>query len=468
MTRSLLAAALLLVAGAEAARAQDESFVFGSFGKVTLYRPQGTPRAVVLFVSGDGGWNLGVIDMAHRLQELGAAVAGIDMRTLQRNLEASSRGCAYPAGDFEELSRAVQLRLRLSRYERPLLVGYSSGATLVYGIIAQAPPETFAGAISLGFCPDLAMTRPLCGQRRFTVTPRKKGPGFDLGAAKELAVPWFVLQGEIDQVCDPSGTKTFVGQIPRATLIPLPHVGHGFSVTKNWDSQFVTAFDALSKPADKAAAVKDPGAPDIALDEVEAAAGTSGDTLAVLLTGDGGWAEIDKGIAGALAARGIPVLGWSSLEYYWTPRTPEGAARDLEAILRHGLAAKQKTRILLVGFSFGADVLPFLASRLPEDLRARVAGIALIGLSMHAQFEFHVTGWLGGHGDPKFPTGPEVARLKGLPVVCLQGQDDDDSACRGIPPGFARTLVLQGGHHLGGDYARVGALILEELLAKKP
>ena len=466
--RRLLAALGVVLILAAASRAQDDSFVFGSFGRVTLYRPQGTPRAVVLFVSGDGGWNLGVIDMARRLQALGAAVAGIDMRTLQRNLESSARPCVYPAGDFEELSRAVQLRLKLSRYERPLLVGYSSGATLVYGVVAQAPPETFAGAISLGFCPDLEVAKPLCGQRRLTVTARKNGRGFDLGAAKGLAVPWFVLQGEIDQVCDPGGTKAFVGQIPKATLLSLPHVGHGFSVTKNWDAQFVTAFEALSSRDIASAPVRDPGAPDIALDEVDAAEGTSGDTLAVLLTGDGGWAEIDKGIAGALAARGIPVLGWSSLEYYWTPRTPEGAARDLEAIIRHYLAARKKSRVLLVGFSFGADVLPFLASRLPPEVASRVAGIALIGLSMHAQFEFHVTGWLGGHGDPHFPTAPEVARLKGLSVLCLQGQDDDDSACRGIPPGFARTLVLPGGHHLGGDYARVGSLIMEALGSKKP
>lgn len=468
MKRALRVAVALLLAAAADVRGQEDSFVFGTFGRVALYRPDGPPRAVVLFVSGDGGWDLGVIDMARRLQGLGAAVAGIDMQSLQRNLESSPRPCVYPAGDFEELSRAVQLRLKLSRYERPLLVGYSSGATLVYGVIAQAPPETFGGAISLGFCPGLEVAKSLCGQRRLTVTPRKKGRGFDLGAARELAVPWFVLQGEIDQVCDPGATKAFVGQIPIATLLSLPHVGHGFSVARNWDAQFVTAFDALATRDVVAAPVRDPGAPDIALDEVEAAEGTSGDTLAVLLTGDGGWAEIDKGIAGALAARGVPVLGWSSLEYYWTPRTPETAARDLEAVIRHYLVAKKKSRVLLVGFSFGADVLPFLANRLPADLRSRVGGIALIGLSRHAQFEFHVTGWLGGHGDPNFPTAPEVARLRGMSVLCLQGQDDDDSACRGIPASFARTVMLPGGHHLGGDYGRVGALILDALGTGKP
>ena len=464
--KRVLAALVLALAAASRAPAQQESFRFGAFGNVTLYRPVAIPpTSVVLFVSGDGGWNLGVIDMARRLQELGAAVAGIDMRTLQRNLEATSRKCVYPAGDFEELSRAVQLRLKLPRYVRPLLVGYSSGATLVYGVIAQAPPETFAGAMSLGFCPDLEVAKPLCSERRLTLTPKKPGPGFNLGAAKDLAVPWIVLQGEIDQVCDPAGTKAFVSQIAKATLFSLPRVGHGFSVPKNWDAQFVAGYNTLSKsPLPREAA----GAPDIALDEVAAAPGAAGDTLAVLLTGDGGWAEIDQGIAGALAARGVPVLGWSSLEYYWSPRTPEGAARDLEGILRHQLAAKQKSRIILVGFSFGADVLPFLAARLPEDLRSKVAGIALVSLSPLAQFEFHVTGWLGGHGDPNFPTAPEVAKLKGLSVLCLQGEDDGDSACRALPKDIARTVVLRGGHHLGGDYAKVGALIMESVDAGKP
>jgi type IV secretory pathway VirJ component len=452
---------------AGAGSAQDDSFSFGSFGRVALYRPEGTPRSVILFASGDGGWNLGVIDMARRMQGLGAVVAGIDMRTLQKNLEASSRKCVYPAGDFEELSRAVQIRLKLPRYQRPILVGYSSGATLVYGLIASAPPETFAGAISLGFCPDLEVRKPLCAQRSLTVTPRTKGPGFDLGVAPTLAVPWYVLQGEIDQVCDSAGTRAFVGQIKTATLFSLPHVGHGFSVTKNWDAQFVSAYDALSKPTTSVAPPKDPGAPDLSLVEVEAAAGTSSDTLAVLLTGDGGWADIDKGIAGALAARGVPVLGWSSLDYYWSPRTPEGAARDLDAVIRHYLVAKKKSRVLLVGFSFGADVLPFLVSRLSADLRSSVAGVALVGLSSLAQFEFHLSGWLGGHGDPTFPTAPEIGKLKGTPVVCLQGEDDDDSACRKIPAGISQAVVLPGGHHMGGDYARVGAIIMDAIDPKK-
>ena len=132
----------------------SETLTLPTFGKVALYAPKGAPDQVVLFVSGDGGWNLGVVSMAERVRDLGALVVGIDIRAFVNSLEAS-KSCAYPAGALEELSRAVQLHRKLPEYKRPILVGYSSGATLVYAALVAAPPETFAGAISLGFCPDL-------------------------------------------------------------------------------------------------------------------------------------------------------------------------------------------------------------------------------------------------------------------------------------------------------------------------
>lgn len=69
-----------------------------------------------------------------------------------------------------------------------------------------------------------------------------------------------------------------------------------------------------------------------------AAQGKPRDLLAVILSGDGGWAEIDRELASRLAAAGIEVAGLNSLRYFWTPRNPETAAADLERILRHFLA----------------------------------------------------------------------------------------------------------------------------------
>src|SRR5512138_56731 len=89
------------------------------FGDVSLYTPDGAPSEVVLFISGDGGWNLGVVAMAERLRGMGALVAGIDIRTFMKTLEAST-DCAYPAGSLEQLSRTIQLHRRLSEYKPPI------------------------------------------------------------------------------------------------------------------------------------------------------------------------------------------------------------------------------------------------------------------------------------------------------------------------------------------------------------
>jgi lysylphosphatidylglycerol synthetase-like protein (DUF2156 family)/type IV secretory pathway VirJ component len=461
--KTAAAAVLILLATAIGARAAppapEESFTFGAAGRVTVYRPSAAPAAVVLFVSGDGGWNQGVIPMAQRLRDLGALVVGIDIRTFLKGLESSSERCAYPAGDLEEISRAVQVRAKLPSYLTPILVGYSSGATLVYAALASAPPETFAGAISLGFCPDLEIHKPLCHGRALVSRPLSRAVGFDLDADPTLSVPWYVFQGDIDQVCDAKATRAYVAKVPAARLVWLPKVGHGFSVPRNWDPQFAEAFRSLASARKEPPLSSAGQSLALPLVEVPAGPGPAQDLMAVMISGDGGWAGLDKGLAATFAARGIPVVGWNSLRYFWSARTPEVAAGDLDRILRHYLTAWGKSRALLVGYSFGADVLPFLASRLPPDTRARVEGVGLLGLDTHASFEFHVADWLGSSGDRRYATVPEVGRLQGLHVACVQGGDESASACRSLPP-WVRLITLPGGHHFDGDYARVGAQLL--------
>lgn len=457
-------AALVLSGSRDLAVVQSAKvFAAPGFGQVTVYQPSAPPSQVVLFISGDGGWNLGVIPMAERLREMGALVAGIDIRRFMRSLEASKR-CAYPAGALEELSKNVQLRFKLPQYKRPILVGYSSGATLVYAAIVSAPPESFAGAISLGFCPDIAIHHPLCQMRGLKTMKTKvpKEAGVDVAPYPANKVPWMVLQGDIDQVCDPPGTRAFVEATGASKLFWLPHVGHGFGVTKNWEPQFIDAYRALAirKPLaeEDVHRASIPGVEDLSLVEVPASGMDRSDTMAVILTGDGGWAEIDRSLAEGLAGAGIPTVGWSSLRYYWQPRTPDGAAADLARIISHYASAWHKSRVLVIGYSFGADVAAFLVNRLPPEIRAMIPRVTLLGLSDGASFEFHVSEWVGGGGD-QYRTVPEVERLP-MAVTCIKGGDEDDSACTELKGPRISSITVGEGHHFSGDYERIVRVIL--------
>ncbi|HSU83093.1 MAG TPA: AcvB/VirJ family lysyl-phosphatidylglycerol hydrolase [Thermoanaerobaculia bacterium] len=447
-----------------------ETLTYGRFGTVWLYRRTPHPAHVALFFSGDGGWNLGVVDMAQILADQNTLVVGISVPYYMQKLNASKESCLYPASDLELLSKYVQKKLGFPDYEPPVLVGYSSGATLAYAALAQAPPTTFKGAISMGFCPDLPLAHPFCPGHGIASDPGPKGKGIVFRPTSTLEQPWIAFQGTIDQVCFKDDVVKYTARVKNSRTVLLPDVGHGFSKANRWAPQFREAFQSIvgEKGAAKgtAAASSAPaakGVPSVAgLPLVEVPAKGTGKTLAVILSGDGGWAGIDKDVAGALAAKGIPVIGWNSLQYFWSAKTPETASRDLERILRHYLAVWDKQEVLLVGYSFGADVLPFFTNRLPADLLGKVRLLALLGPGKTADFEFHVTDWLGG-GSKGQPVLPEVKKLAGRPpVLCLYGSKESDSLCPQIAAPLGRAQVLPGAHHFGGDYDALAALILKE------
>jgi type IV secretory pathway VirJ component len=182
------------------------------------------------------------------------------------------------------------------------------------------------------------------------------------------------------------------------------------------------------------------------------------------LTGDGGWGVTDKGLAGEFAAAGVPVVGWNSLQYYWHRRDPDEAARDLARILRHYLAAWGKARAVLVGYSFGADVLPIIVNRLPADLQARVPVVVLLGPTDQASFEFHVGNWLGlTSGDAVYPVAPEIARIAGAKVFCFCGEDDADAICGRLDATRVTTVILTGGHRIGRHFDGIASQVLAAL-----
>jgi type IV secretory pathway VirJ component len=48
--------------------------------------------------------------------------------------------------------------------------------------------------------------------------------------------------------------------------------------------------------------------------------------MAIIYSGDGGWADLDRRLGIAFIDRGIPVLGINTFKYYWRKRTPDESA----------------------------------------------------------------------------------------------------------------------------------------------
>lgn len=435
----------------------------GRFRDFLVYRPASTPSSFVLMLSGEEGWTPTADATARQLALDGAMVAGIDWAKFKANLEADADQCVFPDGDLENLSHFVQAYFRNPTYLAPVLVGISSGAAMAYATLAQAPRNTFAGAVTLGFCPGFNLQKPLCRGSGFEFARSTHARGVDLLPTKNLANPWLALQGADDRQCPVAEAQHFVSQIHGAASVTLPHVGQDFTSLPGWMPQFLAGYRKLAAQ-NPTRAPPPAGLSDLPIIEVPAQTlpqlgGARSDAFAIVMSGDGGWAGLDQDVAAALSATGIPVVGLDSLRYFWTARTPDGLAADTDRMIRYYLAHYGKQRVLLIGYSQGADVLPFAVNRLPAPTRARVALTAVMGMSEHALFEFHLSSWIAD-SDAGPATLPEIDRISGAPVLCVYGADESDSLCPKLDPKKFTIVKLKGGHHFDGDYANLARQIL--------
>ena len=187
--------------------------------------------------------------------------------------------------------------------------------------------------------------------------------------------------------------------------------------------------------------------------------------LALIISGDGGWADLDKQLGGLLAQRGVSVLGFDAYKYFNETRSPEDAARDVNAALAYYLKAWKKDRLLLIGFSFGGAVMPFVLNRMPADLKPKVALVSLLATETYANWEIHWGDWLQDkpHAGAR-QLAPEMARLDKFKLLCVYGADEAASSlCPTLPAGQAELLKLPGGHHFDGDYPALTDQILRRM-----
>lgn len=452
-----------------------ETLSIGAFGKVTIYKPKSTPNAVVLFVSGDGGWNSGVVDMAQNIAAQGALVADIDIQHYYKEIKKEKLKCYYPAGDFEELSLILQKKLKMKQYFKPILVGYSSGATLIYGMLAQAPANTFSGAIALGFCPNIETDKTLCDGLGLTSHVLKEGKAYYLEKTEKLTAPFIVLQGTIDQVCNYADTKSYMEGMKLAKLITLQKVGHGFSVTKNWQPQFADAFkEILNTPtfaqqkSEQNSLLKAQHLAPLPFEMPLILIPTKNkDTslpIAFLISGDGGWTSFDQSVSEALAEKGIAVIGLDAQKYFWDSKTPLETSSAIAKAVEHYLQQWNKKTFILIGYSFGASVIPFVANNFTDSLKDKLKGVYSLSPDEKADFEIHIADMLSLESSKdNYEVIPEIKKIKSFNPVCFFGNEEDPTIRNRFSESGIKTIELPGSHHYNNDFNKIAESILKEI-----
>lgn len=198
--------------------------------------------------------------------------------------------------------------------------------------------------------------------------------------------------------------------------------------------------------------------------EYEGAPLRNAPVAAVLVSGDMGLAVgMGHRIAERLEHAGVPTLGINAPAFFMERRPPDEIAGLIERAARRALADHPRARLVLIGQSFGADVLPVGVNRLPPDLRARLALVALVVPSTTAYYEISPAEFFG-FATPAGRSADEASMLRDEPVLCIRGARERDSLCPELVGANVRHVTLPGGHMLHRDADRLFAALHRALV----
>lgn len=385
--------------------------------------------------------------IAQHVAAKGHSVVVIDWSLAEKTSDATDENCHFLIGDLERFVQSYQTTQAYPRYVPPVLVGIGEGADVAYALLAQAPSLAISGAVGIGRTGKLKSRIPFCNmasEAPMDANSQSYGP-----SANTMGW-WRSLVATSDKAEIAFAAASSGGSASQPNTIVL---ASGSSEMEKVDAAITVAQNI---------AIQDAQAPltDLPLTPLKSA--VPGDVLAIIISGDGGWRDLDRQLGFELAKGSVSVVGVDSLHYFWQAKSPQTIADDLTRIVDYYSQLWNTKHVLLIGYSFGADIMPAAVDHMSDGMRSRIDQISLLGMGDTADYEIHVTGWLGVQ--PKGnPVEPDARKLDLSRVQCFYGLEEDVSFCRSPLMQSAEVFGIAGGHHFDGNYQHLADLILAGL-----
>src|SRR5882724_9576751 len=154
---------------------------------------------------------------------------------------------------------------------------------------------------------------------------------------------------------------------------------------------------------------------------------SSSDTSKPLLfyiCGDGGFNKFSTSFMQTLNKQGYAVIGLDAKEYFWHKKDPQEAANAIEAAINQYNRQWKRKNVVLIGYSFGADVAPFMLTHFSAALSGTINHLVLLSPSSKTDFEIHILQMLGWGKDSGESVAAEINKII-KPVTIIAGDDED-------------------------------------------
>lgn len=187
--------------------------------------------------------------------------------------------------------------------------------------------------------------------------------------------------------------------------------------------------------------------------------------LIVYITGDGGMKKFSANVIESFRQQNYPVVALNALKYFWSKKSPQQAAKDITSLIKYYQAQWGSHRgVVLVGYSLGADVLPFIYTSLPPEIAGEVKHLVFLSPSLYTDLEVHLSDMLGRSGNKGMSVPAEINKIINKPLLLVFGAEEKDFNLSALNVRYEK-MILPGGHAYDEDAGGVAGKILAALHA---
>ena len=183
--------------------------------------------------------------------------------------------------------------------------------------------------------------------------------------------------------------------------------------------------------------------------------------LVVYISGDGGFNKFFTSLCNSISSSGYSITAINARSYFWTKKTPEKTTEDISAYINRQFINRKNQQLVLAGYSFGADVMPFIVNRLPDALKAKLVSVVLLSPSTSTDLETHFSDMLGANKKRSMDVVAEINKMNAVKTATIFGSDESVFPVKDIKLKNYTNEFLPGGHHFDGDAEELAKTLLK-------
>ncbi len=179
--------------------------------------------------------------------------------------------------------------------------------------------------------------------------------------------------------------------------------------------------------------------------------------LVLYISGDGGFNSFSTSFVKQWNRLGYPVVALNARSYFFSAQSPDSAAKDISALVAEYLKLWKRNEFILVGYSFGADVLPFIQMRLAPFAASKLKHSVLLSPSHYTDFAVHLFYSHKGNSVPA-----EINKLN-KPALIIFGDEEEDTPDKEIKNQWVKINKISGDHHYDKQIDSLVSGIIKQL-----